>query len=83
MSDGDSIHIVVNLYSVLRHRSGEVVNQLELELPAGSRIQDALDRLEVPPDLEVVVSVNGRVADGHDSLHDGDRLAVIPAVAGG
>jgi len=83
MNERGSLQVTVNLYSILRHIKGEIVNRLEMELPAGSRVQAVLDRLEVPPGLDLIVSVNGRVADVDEPLHDGDRLAVIPALSGG
>ncbi len=78
-----TIRVTVRLFSVLRHREGRIVDRLELELPAGSRVCDVLDLLEVAGELEAIVAVNDVMAGEDDSLADGDTLAIIPAVAGG
>lgn len=77
------MRITVRLYSIARHRGGQIVDRLELELPAACRVQDILTELEINPDLEAVVSVNNVVCDVDTLLADGDEVAVIPAVAGG
>ena len=82
-SEPAALHVTVRLFSVLRHRDGRIVDQLELELPSGSRARDVLDVLRVADELKVIVAVNGQIADEHTRLADGDCLAVIPAIAGG
>jgi len=77
------MNIHIRLYSVARHRNGQIVDRLTLDLPAGSRIGDALAALEINPDLEPVLSLNEALSDENALLGDGDEVAVIPAVAGG
>jgi molybdopterin converting factor small subunit len=79
----DGIRITVRLYSILRHRDGEIVDRLELDLPPASTVLDVLEQLQVPLDLEVVLAVNDRVVTVDTALAEGDLLALIPAVAGG
>ena len=83
MSNEPGITITVRLYSILRDRDNRTVDRLELELPPDSRISDVLRLLEVARDLEVVLATNDKIAMESAVLHDGDRLAIIPAVAGG
>jgi molybdopterin converting factor small subunit len=83
MSNEPGITITVRLYSILRERDNRTVDRLELELPPDSRISDVLRLLEVARDLEVVLATNDEIAMESAVLHDGDRLAIIPAVAGG
>jgi sulfur carrier protein ThiS len=73
----------VHLYSILRHRDGRIIDRLELDLPAGSRVGDVLTRLAIGPDVEPVLALNGEIAGEEAALDDGDHLAIIPAVAGG
>ena len=77
------MQITVRLYSILRHRNGDVVDRLELDLPENSTILDVLTLLQVPDDLEIVLAVNEEVAKADATLANGDLLALIPAVAGG
>jgi sulfur carrier protein ThiS len=82
-SDPGLITVTVRLYSILRHREGKIVNRLALELPAGSSPLDVLERLEIDPDLEVILAINSDIADAEAQLQEGDLVSIIPAVAGG
>ncbi len=76
------MQIRVRLFAGLRERAG--VDVLELELPDGATVADALERLRpVAGDLQVVMAVNREYADAADSLHADDELALIPPVSGG
>ena len=52
------------------------------ELDEGTTIADVIETLGLP-DQPRIVFVNGRHADEDASLHEGDRLAIFPPVAGG
>jgi molybdopterin converting factor small subunit len=78
-----TIRVTVRLHSILRHRDGEIVSQLELDLPPASTVRDALLVLRVAEELEPVVALNDEVVNEAALLDDGDHLAIIPAVAGG
>lgn len=78
------MRIDVRLYTILRHRpDGQILGRLSLELREGSTVADLLRQLDVPDDLPIVISVNDEQADPSVALHDGDRIELIPAVAGG
>jgi molybdopterin converting factor subunit 1 len=74
--------IRVRLFAGLRERAG--VDELQLELPEGATVADALERLEpVAGDLPVVMAVNREYAQAGDPLRSDDELALIPPVSGG
>lgn len=74
--------IRVRLFAGLRERAG--ADALELELPEGARVRDALARLrEVSGDVPVVMAVNREYAEPDAPLHADDELALIPPVSGG
>ncbi len=76
------MRVVVKLFAGLRERAG--VSQLELELPAGSRVEEVWALLglgEEPAGL--AYAVNKMYAQRRRSLADGDEIAVIPPVSGG
>lgn len=52
------------------------------ELSEGTTIASVIESLGLP-DQPRVVFVNSRHADEDSELHDGDRLAIFPPVAGG
>ncbi len=82
-TDGASVRVTVRLHSILRHRHGTMGDRLDVRLPAGSRARDLLTRLGIGEGLEAVVAVNDHVREGGTVLQDGDRVEIIPAIAGG
>jgi molybdopterin synthase catalytic subunit len=72
----------VRLFAILRERAG--AEELELELPAGACVRDALAQIEgLSGGVPVVMAVNHEYADAEAPLHAGDELALIPPVSGG
>lgn len=83
----DTIQVEVWLYGPIARYAGEQSQgsfaELHLELPAGSTMQDLLDRLGLPPEEKGITFLNGKLAalPGLDSdrqieLHDGDRVGI-------
>jgi MoaE-MoaD fusion protein len=76
------MHVRVKLFAGLRDRAG--AEEIELELPDGASVGDALARLAYLSDgTKVVMAVNREYADLHAPLHPDDELALIPPVSGG
>jgi molybdopterin synthase catalytic subunit len=74
--------VSVRLFAGLRERAGS--RTLELELPEGARVADALAACGALTDgVPVVMAVNREYADGERVLLAGDELALIPPVSGG
>lgn len=74
------------LFGLYRERAG--ASEVEIELPAGARVDDLLAGLRELPQLgglpsRVAVAVNRRYADGDSPLRPDDEIALIPPVAGG
>jgi molybdopterin synthase catalytic subunit len=76
------MHVRVLLFAGLRERAG--ASALELELPDGALVRDALDRVSALADgVPVVMAINQEYAGADAPLHAGDELALIPPVSGG
>jgi molybdopterin synthase catalytic subunit len=76
------MHVRVRLFAQLRERAG--ADEVELELPDGALVSDALAQLgQVTDGMRVVMAVNQQYADPDASLSSGDELALIPPVSGG
>lgn len=72
----------VRLFAQLRERAGR--SSLELELPEGARVADALAAVGALADgLPLVMAVNREYAAADDVLHAADELALVPPVSGG
>ena len=52
------------------------------ELPEGTRIAEVVQMIGLPDEPRVIF-VNSRHAPEDQELHEGDRLAIFPPVAGG
>jgi MoaE-MoaD fusion protein len=76
------MQVNVRLFAALRERAGAA--QVELELPPGASVGDALSRLShLTEGVPVVMAVNQEYADPGLVLAAGDELALIPPVSGG
>lgn len=76
------MHVQVRLFAGLRERAGE--EMVELDLPDGALVRDALEQLRALTDgVPVVMAVNHEYADAEAALQGGDELALIPPVSGG
>lgn len=74
--------VSVRLFASLRERAGR--DELELDLPEGARVADALAAVEhLAPGVSLVLAVNREYASEDVVLHAGDELAVVPPVSGG
>jgi molybdopterin converting factor small subunit len=58
-------------------------NEFTYDAPEGSTIGDMLRKLQVPPDLSSVLVVGENAAEPGHVLAEGERITVIPPVAGG
>jgi MoaE-MoaD fusion protein len=76
------MNVRVRLFAALRERAGS--EEIELDLPDGAVVGDALERLEPFTDgIRVVMAVNREYADADLPLQSGDEVALIPPVSGG
>jgi molybdopterin synthase catalytic subunit len=72
----------VRLFAALRERAGR--DRLELEMPEGARVADALAAVgDLARDVPLVLAVNREYAPHDQLLQAGDELALIPPVSGG
>jgi len=72
----------VRLFAQLRERAGAPV--LELDLPEGARVADALAAVgDLAEGLPLVMAVNREYADADVTLQPSDELALVPPVSGG
>jgi molybdopterin converting factor subunit 1 len=76
------MQVRVRLFAGLRERAG--AGEVELELPDGALVGDALERMRALTDgVPVVMAVNREYAAPAQALHAGDEIALIPPVSGG
>lgn len=56
---------------------------VELELPDGATIYDAISRFDIPLTDESVIVLNGLTVELSTPLQDGDTITAFSAIAGG
>lgn len=72
----------IRLFAMLRERAG--TRELQLDLPDGARVRDALAAVDdIAGGLPLVMAINREYADADAVLSPGDELALIPPVSGG
>ncbi len=72
----------IRLFAMLRERAG--TRELQLDLPDGARVRDALAAADdIAGGLPLVMAINREYADADAVLSPGDELALIPPVSGG
>lgn len=83
----EKIKVKVKFFAAPREALGS--DEMELELPAGSTVDDLINALqERYPVLEAYtrflsVAVNRAYVGMRTELHDGDEIACLPPVGGG
>lgn len=73
------VKLIGTLPALLKRSDAESV----VEVEPGATLVDLMRVMSISPQLVMVFAVNGKVQRGDYELHDGDEVAVMPAVAGG
>lgn len=73
----------VELQAYLEQYSPDGETVFDCELPEGSSVKDLVRKLGVPEELASVVIVSDANVDLSHVLQDGDRVTLIPPLAGG
>jgi molybdopterin converting factor small subunit len=79
----NGIHVEVRFHAELTRFAPGGQAQVHAALPSGARVQDLLARYPPLDQRRLVVGLNGELAKGDAELHDGDRVDLLTAMAGG
>jgi len=74
------VHVTIKLFATFR--DGRFKAQ-EQELPEGTCVLDVIQPLNIKPEELAICLLNGKDANEHSVLKDGDTLALFPPVGGG
>jgi molybdopterin converting factor small subunit len=75
--------VKVELQAYLEQYSPNGNDLFDYDLPEGARVNDLVVKLGMPAELASVIIVGNTNADPSHSLHEGDRVTLIPPLAGG
>jgi molybdopterin converting factor small subunit len=75
----------VKLFATLGRFSGDSLpgTPFELDLPAGTILNELVVQLKIPTEEVKVCFVNGRVQEPGYVLADGDEIGIFPPIGGG
>jgi molybdopterin converting factor small subunit len=79
------VKVTVVCFGAMRaHLPAEATgNRAEVELAAGDRVSDLIDKLGAPRRLVFALLVDGTQADIHSVLSDGAEVTLMPPFSGG
>ncbi len=77
------MRVPVELQVYLDQYSPDGQAVFEYTLPDGATVQTLVRQLNVPEEMASVIVLNDRSVDFDDPLQDGDRVILIPPLAGG
>ena len=75
------VKMIANYRKILPPEAKDGV--VELELPDGATIYDAISRFDIPLNDESVIVLNGLTVDMDTLLKEGDMVTAFSAIAGG
>jgi molybdopterin converting factor small subunit len=78
------MNVDVRVFATLRRYTPDIpLDGVVMDLEPGLTLAELRDRLGLPANEVKIVMRNSLQADMKDVINDGDRVAFIPAVAGG
>ena len=77
------MRVIVELQAYLEQYSPNGQSVFEFELPDGANVDRLIHRLGLPDELASVIIVNDESTGPDHALHEGDRVTLIPPLAGG
>jgi molybdopterin converting factor small subunit len=77
------VKLRVELQAYLQQYSPDDTEKFDYEMPEGSTVGDLMRKLHVPQDLASVIIVSDANTDSSHPLRDGDRVTLVPPLAGG
>jgi sulfur carrier protein ThiS len=75
--------VKVELQAYLEGYSPNGDDIFDYEMPEGSRVTDLVAKLGIPTDLASVITIGDQSADPSYALKEGDRVTLVPPIAGG
>jgi molybdopterin converting factor small subunit len=77
------MNVHVELQAYLEQYSPNGSDTFDLTLPEGATVDDLVRKLMIPDDLASIIIVSDTNTDRTHPLKEGDRVIIIPPLAGG
>jgi molybdopterin converting factor small subunit len=63
--------------------SGTSNNRANISVNAGTTVQNLIDILGIPSEIQKTILINGIKAGNETEIHENDSIAIFPPMAGG
>jgi molybdopterin converting factor small subunit len=77
------MRITVELFGLPARRTQEDKGALAVNLEGGATVGRLIERLALPPDVRLMVLINGQRVDNDHSLSEGDEVFIFSPAEGG
>lgn len=77
------MNVQISLFANLRNYAPVDKGSFQMDLAAGTTVEDLIAVLKIPATVQAVILVNGRRADLKTTLHPGDTVTLFPPMEGG
>jgi molybdopterin converting factor small subunit len=77
------MNVRVELQAYLEQYSPNGNDAFDQEMPEGATVDDLVRKLMIPDDLASIIIVSDMNTDRTHALKEGDRVIIIPPLAGG
>jgi molybdopterin converting factor small subunit len=77
------MNITVELRGYLDQYAPTEAATFPYEMPDGATVGDVIRRLHIPEDIASAAIVSGEASDPSRPLTEGDRVTIVPPLAGG
>ena len=77
------MQIRVELQAYLSQYSPNGAEGFDLEVPQGATVDNIVRRLGIPEEMTSVIVINAENGEPETVLNEGDKLTLIPPLAGG
>ncbi len=84
-NEGGDVEIEIKLWGNIAYHSPEAKGRFSLKksLDEGKTVQEVVEELKLPKDLNYIITVNGRTIEAEYFLKDGDEVALFTPFSGG
>lgn len=84
-NEGGDVEIEIKLWGNIAYHSPEAKGRFSLKksLDEGKTVQEVVEELKLPKDLNYILTVNGRTIEAEYFLKDGDEVALFTPFSGG
>lgn len=79
------MQVTVRLHTILLRETPQgIIDRVTLELPDGSTVGQAVERIDMPTrPRTMLLVVNGKIVQIDHVLSEGDELRLVPGISGG